>query len=258
MLKSKSLSVLAGTVALGAVWALTAQPAKAGLWTASGSGGDGPLDAEANFAVSNGQLQVTITNLLSPTTIVSVGQAVSDLSFTLSNSPGTDGTNTAAGQLVNVNDPTAHKVTDVSGTPNHWLNPSPGGFAITGDKITLEAIGNNGGGADNSNQEILPTDSGGSYASINNGASSHNAYVDGPATFTLDLSGVTSSTTISNVQFCFGTSPDTSLPGVPAPAPAIAHGLPVLLAVGGLLFGAKLLERGNKHRSLGTTTPHAA
>jgi hypothetical protein len=75
-----------------------------------------------------------------------------------SNSPGTDGTNTAAGQLVNVNDPTAHKVTDVSGTPDHWLNPSPGGFAITGDKITLEAIGNNGG-ADNSNQEILPTDS---------------------------------------------------------------------------------------------------
>jgi hypothetical protein len=253
MLKCKSLSVLVGTVALGAVWALTAQPAKAGLWTASGSGGDGPLDAEANFAVSNGQLQVTITNLLSPTTIVSVGQAVSDLSFTLSNAPGTDGTNTAAGQLVNVNDPTAHKVTDVSGTPDRWLSSTDGGFAISGHMITLEAIG---GGQPT--ELILPTDSGGSYASINNGASSHNPYVDGPATFTLDLTGVTSSTTISNVQFSFGTSPDTFLPGVPVPAPAIGHGLPVLLAVGGLLFGAKLLERTNKRRSLGTPTPHAA
>jgi hypothetical protein len=127
------------------------------------------------------------------------------------------------------------------------------GFAISGDMITLEAIG---GGKPT--ELILPTDSGGSYASINNGASSHNAYVDGPATFTLDLTGVTSSTTISNVQFSFGTTPDTSLPGVPAPGPAIGHGLPVLLAVGGLLFSAKLLERSNKRRSLGTTTPHAA
>jgi hypothetical protein len=32
------------------------------------------------------------------------------------------------------------------------------------------------------------------------------------------------------------------------PAPLIGRGLPVLLAVGGLLFGAKLLERGKRHR----------
>ena len=32
------------------------------------------------------------------------------------------------------------------------------------------------------------------------------------------------------------------------PAPLIGHGLPVLLAVGGLLFGAKLLERGKRRR----------
>jgi hypothetical protein len=35
----------------------------------------------------------------------------------------------------------------------------------------------------------------------------------------------------------------------PVPAPSIGRGLPVLLAVGGLLFGAKLLERGRR-RSL--------
>lgn len=42
------------------------------------------------------------------------------------------------------------------------------------------------------------------------------------------------------------------------PAPVIGHGLPVLLAVGGILFGAKLLEPSKKRGSLGTAAPHAA
>jgi hypothetical protein len=40
------------------------------------------------------------------------------------------------------------------------------------------------------------------------------------------------------------------------PAPLIGHGLPVILAVGGILFSAKLFERSKKRRSLGTL-PHA-
>ena len=44
----------------------------------------------------------------------------------------------------------------------------------------------------------------------------------------------------------------------PVPAPSIGRGLPLLLAVGGILFGAKLLEHGTKRRSIGTATPHAA
>jgi hypothetical protein len=46
--------------------------------------------------------------------------------------------------------------------------------------------------------------------------------------------------------------------GVPVPAPLIGHGLPVLLAFGGLLFGAKLLEVSKKRPSLGTALPHTA
>jgi hypothetical protein len=42
------------------------------------------------------------------------------------------------------------------------------------------------------------------------------------------------------------------------PAPAIGHGLPVVLAVGGVLFGAKLLERSRKRRLFGAAIPHAA
>jgi hypothetical protein len=36
------------------------------------------------------------------------------------------------------------------------------------------------------------------------------------------------------------------------PAPLIGHGFPVLLGVGGLLFGAELFGRGTRRRSLGT------
>jgi hypothetical protein len=42
------------------------------------------------------------------------------------------------------------------------------------------------------------------------------------------------------------------------PAPVIGHGLLVFLAVGGVLFGGKLLGRGKKRGSLGTAIPHAA
>jgi len=50
----------------------------------------------------------------------------------------------------------------------------------------------------------------------------------------------------------------TGFVGELAPAPVIGHGLFVLLAVGGVLSGSKLLERIKKHRSLGTGLPHAA
>jgi hypothetical protein len=42
------------------------------------------------------------------------------------------------------------------------------------------------------------------------------------------------------------------------PAPVIGHGLPGVLAVGGVLFGATLFQRRKKRRSLRTATRHAA
>jgi len=43
-----------------------------------------------------------------------------------------------------------------------------------------------------------------------------------------------------------------------APAPIIGQGLPVVLTVGGLLFGARLWQRSKGRRSLGSVMPHAA
>ena len=43
----------------------------------------------------------------------------------------------------------------------------------------------------------------------------------------------------------------------PVPAPLIGRGLPILLAFGGILLGARLWER-SKKGSVGTVIPHAA
>src|SRR6266550_3767149 len=94
-MKTKLFGLLAGI----SIYALAVQPAAAVSITlnASGSGTDGPVSASAAFTTSSGLLSVTITNTLAASTIISAGQAVSDLSFTLSNAPGTLGATTATG-----------------------------------------------------------------------------------------------------------------------------------------------------------------
>jgi hypothetical protein len=200
----------------------------ADLWIASGTGtgGDGPISGSANFTISAGQIQVVVTNLLSATASLNQGEAVSDVKFTISDAPGALGGTTAAGQLVNLD--SSGNVTDISGTPDHWISNTTGGFGISGKTITLEAIGNG-----NSNQMVLPS-SAGPY-NVNPGITSHNPYVDGPATFTLSLSGVTASTKITAVQISFGTSPDTTLDAtqvIPEPSTLAIAGLGTLAFVG--------------------------
>jgi hypothetical protein len=232
---------MAGVMITGCV--LACRPAEAIPWVASGTGGDGALDGQADFTISAGKIVVTVTNLLSPTVIRSAGQEVSDVIFTISNAPGTNGTNTAAGQLVNTNG--TGVPTNVGGTPGRWvgLEPGKGSFGISGSTITLETIG---GGKPT--EMILPADNGGGYPNANGNFDNFNPNVDGPATFTLPLSGVTASTTISSVSISFGTGPDTTLTAHPVPAPLIGHGLLALLGIGGVLFGGKLLENAKNTR----------
>jgi hypothetical protein len=52
-----------------------------------------------------GSLTVTITNTLAASTIISAGQAVSDLSFTLSNAPGILGNTTSSTPMLTLGNP---------------------------------------------------------------------------------------------------------------------------------------------------------
>ena len=214
---------------------LAAQPAAAVAITfgATGSDSDGPLAATADFTTGAGFLSVTITNTLAASQIRSAGQAVSDLIFTLSNAAGNLGTTSATGQLANFRvtiRPDAH----VAGTrPGGW-GQAANNFGILGNTITLETIG--GGQPD---QMILP-----SATSFPNGNASRVydnfiPYVIGPATFTLNLSGVTANTTITSATFSFGTGPDTFIPGTvhPVPGPIAGAGIPGLIAACGALLG---------------------
>jgi hypothetical protein len=203
--------------ASGLAGILAAAPAQATVITyqASGTGGDGALAASATFTTGAGVLDITLSNQLAANVIRSSGQAVSDIIFTLSNSPGTLTGSSASGQLGTVSG--SGVVTYTTGSPVRFLAggpPPPGGtgtFSIIGDTITMEALG---GGQPS--EMIAPLISnGGTYTNVNNGFQNFNPYTIGPASFVLDLSGVTAGTTVTAATFSFGTGPDTVLHGTP-------------------------------------------
>jgi hypothetical protein len=210
-------------------------------YTASGSGSDGPLAADAQFTTGAGFIDITLTNDLAANAIRSAGQALSDISFTLSNAPGTLGTATATGQQGNVSG--SGLVAYTTGSPVRFLGmgpPPPGGqgaFSITGDTILMEAIG---GGQPS--QMIAPAiANGGTYTNVNNGFQNFDPYTIGPATFVLDLSGITASTTVTAATFSFGTGPDTFGAGTTTTTTATA---PVPEPASIALFGAALAGLG--------------
>jgi hypothetical protein len=97
--------------------------------------------------------------------------------------------------------------------------------------------------------------SGGSTLTIStNGTTEAGTFLDPNANFQINH-GVVDGSVIG------GDSQNSSLVSggqVIVPAPEIGHGLPGLVAVGGVLFGFGLWERSRKRRSLGTVIPHAA
>jgi hypothetical protein len=240
--------------------ALGPTPTKADLSTltvSNGASGSSALAATATFDTSQGQMVVTLTNNLSASSIVSSGQGISDIQFTLGNTSGTVNYSatgsSVSGQIGNID--SSNTVTYVSGDPLRWLGqgpPPPNGMgtvpSVTGNTVTVQALG---GGMPS--QLISPSiANGGTYTSANMGFNNPTPFVIGTNTITLSLSGVTANTTVTTATISFGTTAfGTTLTGTPThvvPEPATSF---LVLAALVPLGVVRLI----RHRRRRTTAP---
>jgi hypothetical protein len=197
-----SLSVIASTVHANTYTFDTA--------VGTDSHGDA-VDATAVFSVSSGGLVVTITDSLKNPT--SAGSLISGLNFDISGLGST-------GNSISSSSSSEGTITSGTlGSPTA-VSPVPRWHAgYSGAAITMTALG----GGQPSDLIIGPDtagnfNNGGSYtgsgiASIEN----FNPSLEGSASFTFTLSGVTSASAITGVVFEFGTNPDGSEAGTLVP-----------------------------------------
>jgi hypothetical protein len=204
-------AVLFSIVALG-----TTARADSVTFTFTGSDTDGPVSGKATITTSANKVTVAITDLQgdSKGTILSIGQAISELSFTLTGgNAGTASLSSMLGNSITVNSGGSVTSNGISGTG--W------GLGGSGTTLSLETAGK-GKFGNLSNFEILgPPCAGGTYCDANGsiaGNPAHNSLFNGTVTFVISIGGVTSSTGITGANMSFGTGPEVTLPGtVPEP-----------------------------------------
>ena len=190
--------------------------AQAGSFTyktpAGSSIGGHPVDATAGFSISNGMIDVTLTDLQANPT--SVGQLLSDLSFTLGGGGSLTGASlsNSSGQEITVNSGGSFTLGSTVGTG--W------GFTPSGTTATLDVLGTS---TAPTHLIIGPPGPGSMYSNANGsiaGNKPHNPFLNGSATFVITGPGITSSTTITSATFSFGTTSGMTVEGTPVPEPS--------------------------------------
>ena len=184
--------------------------------TPAGSSVSGlPVDAEAVFSVSNGMIDVTLTNLQGNPT--SVAQLLSNVSFTVGGGGSVSGASlsTSSGQEIAV---------DSTGSFTLGSSVSTGWGLTSGTNTAgLDVLGTS---TAPTHLIIGPPGPGGTYSNANGsiaGNKPHNPFLNTSATFAITGPGITSSTTINLVTFSFGTTPGVTVNGVrgtPVPEPS--------------------------------------
>ena len=195
---------------------------------ATESGGN-PVDAQAVFTTTAGQVSVTLYNLLvNPTT---VAQNLSDFLFTLSGTTSLGSLASSSGQEITVAGPGSTTGSTVA-TGWSFTSPSTGSYLLN---VLGTAIG--------PAHTIIGAPGTGGYTNAKGsiaGNTPHNPFLNQSATFTMNITGVNADTTISNVFFSFGTASGNDVSGCLVDGPACTsfttpEPLSLSLVGGGLL-----------------------
>ena len=200
--------------------ALMAAPAAATTITATVNGQ--PTSSSATFAFSDGQVVVTLNNLIPD--INNVGQAISDFGFVLRNIAATATLTASTGEERNVAKTTG-AWTSPGDADTGWSLTSGFNFALLGNQFTssqgtagigyyLNVLGTAIGpkhliiGPDTAGHPGFYDNAGGSIA----GNNAHNPFLFGPVSFNLSIPGVNANTHVDYVLFSYGTTPGGQVP----------------------------------------------
>ena len=215
---------LAGSTAFGAMY----------MTPAGSTDSNGSVDATASIVVGSGKVTVILTDLLENPT--SSGQTLSGIDFTVFGQTGTATLASSSGNTSTINSDGTYSAGVYTSTLGHWgadnsVNLST--IGIFGHKAYDLIVGpDNAGGFSG----------GGTYSAANGGFHNFDTYVLGSATFTVNVPGVTSASTLSGVTFEFGTDPE-DLMGVIVPEPrfygASAGAFALLPLWAGVLLGLR-------------------
>jgi len=230
----KRLLTLTALIGLG----LMVQPASANTITYDFTGVPGftgglPVSASATFTTLANEVQLSLTNnQANPTSVI---QNLSDVVFHLSTGQNSGSILSSSGteRTVNSNGTFAAGPTVSTG----WA------LSTNGTGLQLNVLGTAIGPA---HTVIGPPGAGNLYSNANgsiaNGPGPHNPFLFGPIVFDLSVPGVTTGSTVSSVDFSFGTTEGNDVSGTPSPVPEPT----TLLLLGSTMAGLGALARSRR------------
>ena len=199
----------------------------------------GSVSGEADFTLGNGSLTLTLTNYTADPTADS--QMINGITFNITGASSEE-LNSSLGKTATITQGSA--ATNVSSSPvslTHWT------ASETGTKISLSTL--SGGKPD----ELIigPGGNGGIYNNANSSITGHGPSVLNTATFTFDITGITASSTLSNVVLDFGTTSGSDTVALSRSSSSQPAAVPepsslALLGIGGLAMAIGAYRRGRK------------